>query len=424
MKRGSPPTFLLSLGVALLVALVGLGLAGSARRAPAKADFADTPVSLVIFPAQTLPLLFSHAQHLRAAKLPCTYCHDGADESKSSLDHNIPREAVCAECHAIDRRRPAKVVAARQPRADCVACHPGFTGSGPVARVVVPAPNLKFDHRAHAERKIRCQVCHGDLLAENVGLATRAQLPKMLLCLSCHDGRTAPGACTTCHLVDPGGVMKTRYDEGVLSPSGVLRGDAHDLAFTRDHGPVAANDERYCASCHRQEFCVDCHAGVTKPMEFHGGDYVTLHAIEARRNRPDCSACHRLQTFCVGCHSRAGVAFDGKGSEFLGPSSGDLSRRFHPDGWVEFRDGGIVRGVASRSPEHHSLAAQRNLRQCAACHREQFCVTCHTSEAGSPYRINPHPTSWRGSRRCEALRQRAGRMCLRCHLDASQISCE
>lgn len=375
----------------------------------------DGPVSEAVFPPQQIPLAFSHVEHLTKQKLNCGFCHEDAEDSRSSVDNLIPKEESCAMCHDIDRDKPGK---------DCALCHPGFQAGQPVARVVIPVPNLKFNHEVHVEKKVRCQVCHGDLAAEGVGLATREHLPKMRLCLECHDGREAPNKCTTCHLAGPGGMLQTAFASGTLAPSGVLHGDDHDLTFRRDHARVAMSEEQYCGNCHKQEFCVGCHNGTVKPMDFHGNDYVTLHPIEARRNSPDCSACHRAQTFCVGCHSRSGVAMDGKGSEFLPTSGGDLTRRFHPPGWIGVDESGLVRGVGARDATHHSFEAQRNIRQCAACHREEFCTECHTNEPGNPFRINPHPANWRGSRRCKALAARAGRMCLRCHVDPSEVTCD
>jgi len=77
-----------------------------------------------------------------------------------------------------------------------------------------------------------------------------------------------------------------------------------------------------------------------------------------------------------------------------------------------------------RSANHHSFEAQRNIKQCASCHREQFCTTCHSAEPTNAFRINPHPADWRGSRRCRALARRAGRMCLRCHVDPDEVRCD
>ncbi len=367
--------------------------------------------SAVIYPRQELPLQFSHAQHLAMAEVTCERCHPAALTSRSAVDNLLPMERACRGCHAIDRSEPHRVVAGA-PAAQCVACHPGFEPAvGVVARVRMPVPNLKFNHAAHRARGISCQRCHGDLLAQGVELADRAQLPTMASCLQCHDGRRASSACTVCHLAAPGGRMQTSFAAGTLAPSGSLRGDAHDLTFARDHAAAAQNSETYCSTCHRTSECLECHDGVIRPMEFHLGDYLTLHPVEARRNSPDCSSCHRLQTFCTGCHSRSGVSSDPRGgSEF---DSELPERRFHPPGWAS---------EEGRGPEHHAFAAQQNLAQCASCHREQFCVRCHSAEPGG-LRVNPHPPGWAQSRRCQALQQRNGRMCLRCHIDPEEARC-
>ncbi len=413
----------LVVAAALVVAFVSVSAAKTR-----KAQRSAIPVSDVVFPQQQLPMRFSHVAHIRDAGAECTDCHEKALESRSSLDNLIPTEEPCRMCHAIDRAVVDKAVAQGEAPARCDACHVGFDASNKaVPRVAIPSPNLKFNHKAHADKKIACATCHGDLAAENVALATRAQLPKMGLCLECHDGNRAPSACTTCHLAEAGGFVKTTYDSGMLAPSGALRGDDHDITFRTSHRFAAQNDEGYCESCHRKEFCLDCHNGVVKPMDFHGNDYLTLHTIDARRNNPDCSACHRVATFCVGCHSRSGVVPDDKGGDFgsRDPELASFTRRFHPEGWVTFNPALEF----SRGEDHHSFEAQRNIKQCAACHREDFCTGCHsadldTTNTMSRAPVNPHPNNWVNSGRCEALAKRAGRMCLRCHIERSEVSCD
>jgi c(7)-type cytochrome triheme protein len=413
--------------VPTLLLLAALPAALAAPQAPGtpprQAVRPDQPVSAVVYPDQQLPLHFSHARHLAIAGVDCETCHETAARSRSSLDSLVPGEDRCRACHAIDRAQPRKAVPAGAPPAHCAACHPGAVAGGGIARVVIPTARIKFDHRAH--RSVAgCRDCHGDLAAEKVDLATRKQLPSMSLCLRCHDGRRASDRCTTCHLTRGGGRIETDFPGGRLAPSGALRGnDAHGPTFRTDHAAAARADQGYCASCHRQSECVDCHQGTIKPLDFHGNDYVSTHALDARRGTPDCSACHRAQTFCVGCHSRSGVAADGKGSEFAPPPSGGAGPRYHPAGWVDYAAGNPVSGDATRGENHHAFEAQRNIRQCAACHRESFCLTCHSAQPGAP-RIDPHPEGWRGSRRCEALLRRARRMCLRCHTDAAEITCQ
>lgn len=413
------------------IVLFAAVLAAGAIGAAAAPDYAtDGPPSDVIFPPQVLPLTFSHAKHLgRAPDLQCVDCHDQAEDSRSAVDLLTPGEDACTMCHPIDRAQPDLVIAGKPPTA-CKTCHPGWEparGPGqPVARIAIPTPNLKFDHSKH--KTVGCKTCHGDLAAEGVGLATRDQLPRMRLCLGCHDDQRGSSACTTCHLSDVEGRVRVTLPDGELQPSGRIEGDAHGPDFRMHHEAAAKTSGNYCENCHAERFCSDCHQGVAKPMDFHGGDYLLIHAVEARRGVPDCSACHRLQSFCVSCHERSGVGtrVDNAGAGTPGLSDfvpkGDPTLRFHP------KDYAVANG---RGTQSHSRDFQRNPQACVSCHREEFCITCHNGEDNSlaAPRINgasydPHPRGWRNSAQCEALVKRAGRMCLRCHVQASQLSCD
>ena len=368
--------------------------------------------------------------------IACQSCHTQALTSTSARDNLLPREAACQSCHPIDHAQPWKQT--EGPPTACAACHLGapraptaeVPGPGPqlesaIARVELPEPFIKFNHQLHAQRQIACTRCHGDLT--QVDLASRAQLPRMALCLSCHNdgliaarpgrpaGRGGPGAssrCAACHLSSPDGTVRVQYPTGLLVPSGTLRGDDHGMEFRQQHRSAALNDEEYCASCHRRDFCQRCHNGVVKPLDYHGGDFVARHGMEARRNQLDCSGCHRQQTFCLGCHERLGVV-DHASLPGRPPVSGfapATARRFHPDGWAS----------PSVGPGHHAYEAQRNIRTCTSCHREQTCLQCHSALSGSASGLsaNPHPADWTAGR-CQALRSRNPRVCLKCHRDGS-----
>jgi len=355
----------------------------------ASAQLGRPQPSPAVYPRQTLPLSFSHLEHARRG-LDCVPCHADVLESTRAADRLLPGEAACTGCHAIDRNAPD---------GKCAVCHPGWNGAGEPPRAVIPTPNLKFSHKVHASRNIACAACHGDLVGEGVGLATREQLPRMATCLGCHDGKRAQSACTACHISTPKGLVQTDLREGKLVPAD------HDLRFRRDHAAAARNDARTCASCHEQRWCLDCHDGVVKPFDLHGNDYIRLHTIDARRNVPDCKGCHRLQTFCTGCHARSGVSDDPRTGEFK--RSGDADR-FHPQGWT---------GTDPRHAADHSYQAQRNLRACASCHREDFCVGCHRT-------VSPHPPGFAGTARCRALASRTSRTCLRCHARLEDARCD
>jgi hypothetical protein len=247
----------------------------------------------------------------------------------------------------------------------------------------------------------------------------------MPLCLSCHDSRAlkkpgdvhAPSRCSTCHLMSRDGTIETELPTGTLVPSGTLRGDAHTLEFRTDHKAIAGADDKYCNNCHRQDFCLNCHNGVIKPMDFHGNDYISRHPIDARKDDPKCSGCHRAQSFCLGCHERLGVVDIQTGADGAFRPIG--TRQFHPDGWAD----------AVVGPNHHKYQAQRNIKQCVSCHRQETCLQCHATNASAAggtgkMWVNPHPLTWRNSERCLALADRNVRVCLRCHAPGDpQLSC-
>ncbi len=385
------------------IALVlGLALAwGAAADAP-KPNGPDDDWSPVVYPTQQLPLIFSHASHLRRGTA-CAACHPDAASSRSAVDNLIPTEIACRACHPIDRTQPEKVVAGAPP-ARCVACHVGFSPDRPVARVYLTPTPLKFAHAAH---KQPCTSCHGDMT--RVDLATRSQLPTMSSCLACHKTGAQERHCADCHLAKIGGLIDTDLAHGPLVPRHTGLGDAHGPGFAKDHRQEAMQIDATCTACHDRSTCIACHQGVVKPAEFHPGNYVLTHAVEARRGTPDCSACHRAQSFCIACHERSGVGLRG-GSPF---SAIDSTAAFHPVGWASSAGGS----------NRHAAEARRNIASCASCHRENDCLACHSAEAGG-LRASPHPKGWRGSARCRALDRGNRRMCLKCHITQDELGCD
>ena len=435
-------------GVLLAVGLVALGFVfarygtaadGGVPRevrasaaAPASAPASSVAPSPAVYPPSALPLIFDHARHA-ARGISCERCHAEATRSIAAKDSLLPGEAVCRTCHAIDRTRPDKAVAAGTPPVRCDACHRNYTGFAAPGmptpeppRVMLQTAALKFNHKLHVDRQVACASCHAGV--DGVALATTAELPKMSLCLGCHDGRKATSRCSSCHVTLADGRLRTTFPSGKLVPSGSLRGiDAHTVGFRTDHR-VGGRDERYCATCHKQSECLDCHgAGVVRQPDFHPVDYATLHAVDARRNIPNCSSCHRNQIFCLGCHQRLGVAADPEGGQ-LGhaPSNpfgtGTAVKVFHPPGWAR-DDAGTV--LTAPRPASHSFAAKRNLRACVSCHREESCLACHSADPTRSMGISPHRPGWAGSSACRALAARNVRACLKCHPAGSAVlSCD
>ncbi len=305
-----------------------------------------TPVTiLVLLALYPPPSGFGHAAH---ETVDCVRCHATVAEAVRPGEGPVALE-VCAGCHSDGR----------------VWLTPPLT----------PAA-LGFGHRTHLARGAGCADCH-----------RAAARPTMADCLSCHDGKRAFSRCDGCHLTRPDGRLRR-----------LLPADHAASGFARGHGRQAAAAPATCNACHAERECNVCHDGRTRPLAAHPGDYIATHAAPARRNDPDCTRCHRLATFCVDCHLRAGITDRAGPLEFAG-------RAFHPAGWVDYLGG----------PSDHGTEARRNLRTCVSCHREDSCVRCHSTDATRTLRASPHPTGFR--RHCEANR----RGCARCHTDSAAL---
>jgi hypothetical protein len=371
------------------------------RLAPAPHD--PTAWSPVVYPLQRLPVIFSHARHL-ARGTACAACHPAAATSRSALDNLLPTEIECRACHAIDRDKPDPAIAGAPPVA-CKACHPGYTTASVIQRVYLTPSPLKFDHKAH--RGAPCERCHGDL--RKVDLATTEHLPTMASCLGCHTAGATERHCADCHLASRGGLLQTQFEHGTLIPAHDGLGDAHGPDFKTHHTQEARQVGATCGACHDESECLACHQGVVKPMEFHPGNYLLTHAVDARRGKPDCGACHRAQTFCIACHEREGLGMRGD-SQF---SAIDPARAFHPAGWASPLGG----------PNLHAREASRSITTCTSCHRETDCIKCHSAQPGAGH-VSPHPRAWRASAQCKAMDRGNRRMCLRCHIAKDELGCD
>jgi hypothetical protein len=408
MRRAS--SWLL-LAVAIVFAAAH-ALGAEAVRSPTRilppGSFDDDPgPSDVIFPQQDLTIRFDHALHVKRLHRGCKSCHPGAATSDSVNDSLTPPGTACDDCHLTDHGDLHAVKAGSGRIGKCAVCHVGYKdGDGNTVRdFVIPRANMVFSHRRHAARNINCQQCHGRV--EDVGLATRDQLPRMRGCFRCHQRPDAvsrgeaKAACDTCHLrAGPrrGGLIRTVFAQGKLLPPRWLRDAEHGPDFLERHRRVAGADSQFCANCHKEDFCTDCHDGRVRPRRIHPNDYIEMHPVDARMQSERCTSCHREQSFCVECHLRAGV---GESSPGAVKSS---AARFHPPAAIW---SGPVRG-----PGHHAFEAQRNLNACVSCHIERDCVACHGG-SGIGAGFNIHPAGFLSS--CAMQMRRNPRACFVCH---------
>lgn len=369
---------------ATLCGLAALGAAGGAG--------AEELARSAIYPRGRTALRFSHGRHAGAA---CEVCHGVVERSGSAAERHAPAEKVCRACHQRDARKDDGPAERLRGGAGCAKCHPGYAGQGVPARIDQPQAYLRFSHRLHALRGVGCAKCHERRAGEPT-------LPRMALCLACHDAERAPTRCASCHLTNKDGRLITRLGARQLKPQGPQAGAAHTPSFALRHAPQARANKRYCDSCHRPEDCLRCHAGSLKPVRLHRGDYLTHHAQDARRDQPRCASCHRSQTFCLSCHQRLGVARTSVRGGFK-PSTGIA---FHGPGYSSRRVG----------PGHHKYSARRNIRTCASCHAESTCIRCHGTRSAGSGGFAPHGPGFGRSLKCRALASRNQRVCLKCHV--------
>jgi hypothetical protein len=368
----------------------------------------------VVFPPQQIPLVFYHDLHVRpsdeaqgivGAGLACDFCHENIEKSEKAGDRDIPGHDVCENCHGDwigDASEPAK------PE-DCKRCHKGLGPSGEIVapKMVIPDPQIKFTHAKHVAAKVACTECHVSVPVKS--LATRDDFPTMDRCVECHQARGVSSECQTCHLTEASGKLRTTLETGKLKPARLHSFALHDGDFLHDHAVPAQRDKAYCARCHTESDCMQCHDGMGRDARYHPADWLALHNLQARKDNFRCQSCHRTQTFCFDCHVRSGVAN-------LASPEGNVLRRTiridaagaavgpHPmsgDGWND---------PASRN--FHGFQAQRNIRACTACHQEQYCTQCHAVgglPGGNPH--GPNPERLKGS----TASRRNARACLKCH---------
>ncbi|HUR58024.1 MAG TPA: cytochrome c3 family protein [Opitutaceae bacterium] len=371
---------------------------------PPGAQEPDNGPSSVIFPPQRITIRMNHKTHVRELGETCVNCHRTARSSRQANDDLLPSGEVCDRCHQPNHGDLRAVTGTTDVLARCALCHAGYDPGAPlrVAAFEMPKPNLRFDHKAHADRNIACGQCHGSI--EELEVATRDQLPRMKGCFGCHamTGAAQGGAksaCNTCHLTDAAGQMKVLFSTGELKPPRWLGNAQHTADFLERHRAVAADNSALCASCHSERYCADCHDGRVRPRTVHPNDWISIHPIASRQNNPRCTSCHHEQSFCLGCHQRIGVAMSGPNAA-LG--------KFHPANFAT---------VNGRGAGHHAWEAQRNLSACVSCHTERDCAICHAASGRGGLSVDPHPPSFRAS--CAAQLRRNGRPCLVCHEPSS-----
>jgi predicted CXXCH cytochrome family protein len=177
----------------------------------------------------------------------------------------------CANCHT---------------RTNCSACHGAGAGAATalIGTLPVPVPGgatgVGTAASARAVHTLDIKARHGSLAATG-----------RMECAQCHSSQE----CAACH-------------------AGSDSRSFHPLNFAQRHASDVFAGSGDCQSCHNTEtFCRDCHAGsglasgAGMNAAFHTGQpmWVLSHGQAARQGMEACASCHRQQD-CMQCHSAAG----------------------------------------------------------------------------------------------------------------------
>ena len=388
---------------------------------------------------RTSILRFSHAVHRAEVaqagdSATCLTCHAVTDPPRRMVVAG-PNPDRCVQCHA--HRSEAHIT----PTAACRTCHVPVAQATAlsvvrISRFPKPAWHDATDFgSAHGKvagnQAASCAICHaretcerchanadrlslitglsrdGRIASLESGRAARYDAPSShqgedwrddhgasarlsaVSCANCH----TQSSCETCHA---GGSGSSRTAIRALPGTGVRAGlgvspsritlPVHPAGFPTRHGSSAASGGMNCTQCHSQKLCAGCHSA-PESRRFHNENFVERHAVDVFTNGADCQTCHNTQRFCLDCHRQSGIA-----------AGAQMNAAFHnaQPTWIL----------------SHGQAARTGMESCAACHRQNDCVRCHSATGG--WGVNPHRPGFQASARASAN----SASCRWCHLGA------
>jgi hypothetical protein len=143
------------------------------------------------------PIPYSHQLHAGTLRIPCLYCHSGAQRSPQA---GIPSVEKCLNCH--------KVTKTDSPSIKMLAAL--YASGKPLLwnRIHTLPDHVYFDHRPHVNAGILCQTCHGEV--QTMAVVYQNMSMRMSNCLGCHRGPShalpagsaiakGPEHCYACH---------------------------------------------------------------------------------------------------------------------------------------------------------------------------------------------------------------------------------
>jgi len=240
---------------------------------------------------------FSHAAHAdEELALFCSDCHTTVE---TEVEAGMPGFEQCAGCHPADEATGA--MADELSRYQVGGQEPVWTSAAAIEL------ETSFSHALHADARISCDKCHGDVGASEA--VTAGVRVDMATCVACHEKREVDtGGCAGCH---------EGVDTAWVPPS-------HGEGWERGHGRIwrAGGDLRRaeqpaadCRLCHdgagEAPSCESCHS--ERPPADHTSFFRNRgHGMLALADAQRCNACHQ-EDACLACHLEQRPASHGAG---------------------------------------------------------------------------------------------------------------
>jgi hypothetical protein len=132
------------------------------------------------------PIQFPHYIHVLKVGLQCTDCHK---YPHVSIHSGLPKVEFCMSCH--------QAIATNSPQIIKLTQYYKAGQEVPWVRVYKLPDYVYYSHRVHLFAGLECQNCHGPVEL----MTTVQQVPTLGMgwCLDCHERRSAPMQCNTCH---------------------------------------------------------------------------------------------------------------------------------------------------------------------------------------------------------------------------------
>ncbi|MDI6809279.1 MAG: cytochrome c3 family protein [Candidatus Eisenbacteria bacterium] len=252
---------------------------------------------------------------------------------------------------------------------------------------------IGFDHLRHLKRGVACTGCH--ITVTESSEAADNNLPRMGMCLVCHNGEKIPDECSLCHLNPDEAAPFPNPPRGIVFSHGAHAG--RDIGCQTCHvlkkkgRLMGLPSMEKCASCHNgidaAKECNECHAATEglRPKS-HNASWKTNHKV-ASRTGENCAICHE-ESFCQECHM-GGVVFRAKRVEK------DISGLLKPP--LESGGHALKKTHEMNYRYTHPIDAVGRTRECIICHfQRDFCQGCHVKEGVfGRTRLAPKP-AWHG----------------------------